>query len=126
MRQEERYDGIRAREHDSDYSALHDFVGMRHVVCDSCRHGEEHVRTGRDTASILRQWQLCAANAACLRCNTDVTEQRGVGVCTGCFPARQTVGRCAGRQQAQIMRIGAIKPKKGGVASRSVVKKTIK
>ena len=67
---------------------------------------------------------MCAANAACLRCNTDVTEQSGV--CTECFPARQTVGHCVGRQQAQIMRIGAIKPKKGGVASRSVVKKTIK
>ena len=33
MRQEERYDSIRVCEHESDYSVLYDFVGMRHAMC---------------------------------------------------------------------------------------------
>ena len=53
MRQEERYDSIKVCEHDSDYSVLYDFVGMRHVMCNSCWHEEEHVRTSKDTVSIL-------------------------------------------------------------------------
>ena len=49
MRQEERYDGIKMCEHDSDYSVLYDFVGMRHVICNcllargrTCAHGQGH------------------------------------------------------------------------------------
>ena len=60
MRQGELYDSIKVCEHDSDYSVLYDFVGMRHVMCNSCWHEEEHVRTGRDTVSILWKWQLRA------------------------------------------------------------------
>ena len=82
MSQEELYDSIKICEHDSDYSVLYDFVGMRHVMCNTCWHEEEHVRTGKDTVSVLRKWQLRAANVACLRCDADVTAQMG---CTGCF-----------------------------------------
>ena len=67
MPQEERYDIIRVCEHESDYSVLYDFVGMRHAMCNSCWHEEEHVRTGRDTESIFRKWQLRAVNVVCLR-----------------------------------------------------------
>ena len=82
MRQEERYDYIKVCEHDSDYSVLYDFVGMRHAMCNACWHEEEHVRTGKDTVSVFRKWQLRAVNVVCLRCDTDVTAQMG---CTGCF-----------------------------------------
>ena len=85
MLQEGLCDSIKVCEHDGDYSVLYGFVGMRHVMCDSCWRGEEHVRTGRDTVSVFRKWQLCAVNVACLRCDADVTVQMG---CTGCFPAR--------------------------------------
>ena len=44
MPQEERYNSIRVCEHDSGYSVLYDFVGMRHAMCNSCWHEEEHVR----------------------------------------------------------------------------------
>lgn len=79
------YDSIRMCEHDRDYSVLYDFVGIRHEMCHSCWNEEEYVRTGNDTVSILRKWQLRAVNLVCLRCGTDVTAQKG---CTGCFPAR--------------------------------------
>ena len=84
MPQEERYDSIRVCEHESDYSVLYDFVGMRHAMCNACWHEEEHARTGRDTVSIFRKWQLRAVNVVCLRCSADVTAQKG---CTRCFPA---------------------------------------
>ena len=41
MRQKELYDNIKVCEHDSDYSVLYDFVGMRHAMCNSCWHEEE-------------------------------------------------------------------------------------
>ena len=84
MPQEERYDSIKVCEHDSDYSVLYDFVGMRHAMCNSCWHEEEHVRTSKDTVSVFRKWQLRAMNVVCLRCNTDVTLQKE---CTRCFQA---------------------------------------
>ena len=77
MRQEEPYNSIKVCEHDSDYSVLYDFVGMRHVMCNSCWHEEEHVHTSKDTISVFRKWQLRAANVGCLHCNTDVTAQMG-------------------------------------------------
>ena len=110
MRQEERHDGIRVCGHDSDYSALYGFVGMRHVMCNSCWHGEEHVRAGRDAASMLRKWQLCAANAVSFAV-TPLSRSRGD--VQDVFRHARQLGRCAERQQAQIMRIGTIKPKRG-------------
>ena len=81
----ESYDGIRMCGHGGDYSVLYDFVGMRHEMCHSCWNEEEYVRTGNDTVSILRKWQLRAVNLVCLRCGADVTAQKG---CARCFPAR--------------------------------------
>ncbi len=76
--------GIKICGHDSDYSVMYDFVDTRHVMCNSCWNEETQVRTGRNTVSILRQWQLRVANIVCLHCNTDVTAQGG---CSRCFAA---------------------------------------
>ena len=82
MPQEELYDSIKVCAHGSDCSVLYDFVGMRHAMCNSCWHEEEHVRTSKDAVSIFRKWHLSAVNAACLHCDTDVTAQKN---CTRCF-----------------------------------------
>ena len=123
MRQEERYDGIRVCEHDSDYSTLYDFVGMR----QSCA---TPASTGKNTCARAGTQQAYLGNGRCVRrmwCAFAVTpmsrNRRGV---QDVFRHARQLGHCAERQQAQIMRIGTIKPKKGEVASRSVVKKTIK
>ena len=71
-------------EHASDYSILYDYMNMEQLLCHSCWNEEKPVRIDEDTVHIFRPKQMHAVRVRCLRCGTDVTEQKN---CTRCFPA---------------------------------------
>ena len=76
---------ISACKHDGDYAVLYDDVDMDHLLCHSCWNEEKPVRIDADTVKIFRPNQLRSVRVWCMRCDADVTVQKG---CTGCFPAR--------------------------------------
>ena len=69
---------------DSDYAVLHVYMNEELFLCRSCWNEEEHIRIDDDTTEIFRPHQVHTVRLRCLRCNADVTVQKG---CTGCFPA---------------------------------------
>ena len=80
---------IKMCEHESDYAVLRSYMDMECILCHACWNKEEQVRMDADTVKIFRPNQIRSVRVRCLRCDTDVTVQKG---CTGCFPARRITG----------------------------------